>query len=488
MNQGTFPSRVLVLGCGGVAQCTLPLLVRDLAIPPASITVVDFVDNRDRIADQLAAGVRWESGRVTPENIDEFLSARVGEGDILLDLAWNIDAVEILEWCRLHGVRYLNTSVELWDPYDDMAATHPLERTLYVRHQQIRKMIERWGDNTGATAVLEHGANPGLVSHFARQALEEIARKVLAENRGGDRTAALETALSDGAHNMLAMLTGTKVIHVAERDTQLTNVPKRVNEFVNTWSVEGFYEEGIAPAELGWGTHEKRLPPHAYVHADDGPCNQIAIATPGMDTWVRTWVPAGESRGMVIRHGEAYTMCKHLTVKNPDGTDLYRPTVHYAYCPSDSAIASVHELKMRDWVMQPDQRILNDDIISGQDQLGVLLLGHDFGGWWTGSLLSIDEARAVLPHQNATTLQVAGSIVAAVRWMIAEPSRGVCVPDDLPHDRLLEWARPYLGTMLSTPVDWDPLRTRRDVFDQWAPHAALHDTSDPWQFGNFLTV
>ena len=488
MTQDTFPSRVLVLGCGGVAQCTLPLLVRDLALPPASITVVDFVDNRDRIADQLAAGVRWESGRVTPENLDEFLSARVGEGDILLDLAWNIDAVEILEWCRAHGVRYLNTSVELWDPYDDMAATHPLERTLYVRHQQIRKMIERWGDNTGATAVLEHGANPGLVSHFARQALEEIARKILSENRGGNRTAALETALADGAHNMLAMLTGTKVIHVAERDTQLTNVPKRVNEFVNTWSVEGFYEEGIAPAELGWGTHEKRLPPNAYVHADDGPCNQIAIATPGMDTWVRTWVPAGESRGMVIRHGEAYTMCKHLTVKNPDGTDLYRPTVHYAYCPSDSAIASVHELKMRDWVMHPDQRILNDDITTGQDQLGVLLLGHDFGGWWTGSLLSIDEARSILPHQNATTLQVAASIVAAVRWMITEPSRGVCVPDDLPHDQILEWARPYLGTMLSTPVEWDPLRTRRDVFDQWAPHAALHDTSDPWQFGNFLTV
>ncbi len=488
MNNGTIPSRVLVLGCGGVAQCTLPLLVRDLKLAPQSITVVDFVDNRDRIADQLAAGVNWESGRVTPGNIDEFLSARVGPGDVLLDLAWNIDAVTILEWCRAHGVRYLNTSVELWDPYDDMAATHPLDRTLYVRHQQIRKMIERWGDNTGATAVLEHGANPGLVSHFARQALEEIARRILTEGRGGDRTAGLEAALADGAHNMLAMLTGTKVIHVAERDTQLTNVPKRVNEFVNTWSVEGFYEEGIAPAELGWGTHEKTLPPHAYMHADDGPCNQIAIATPGMDTWVRTWVPAGESRGMVIRHGEAYTMCKHLTVKNPDGTDLYRPTVHYAYCPSDSAIASVHELKMRDWNMQPDQRILNDDITTGQDQLGVLLLGHDFGGWWTGSLLSIDEARSVLAHQNATTLQVAASIAAAVRWMIAEPARGVCVPDDLPHEQILEWARPYLGTMLSTPVDWDPLRTRRDVFDQWAPHAALHDPSDPWQFGNFLTV
>lgn len=53
------------------------------------------------------------------------------------------------------------------------------------------------------------------------------------------------------------MTLGVNVIHCSERDTQLTNNPKRPGEFVNTWSVEGFYEEGIAPAELGWGTHEK---------------------------------------------------------------------------------------------------------------------------------------------------------------------------------------------------------------------------------------
>ena len=488
MTSPLVPRRVLVLGCGGVAQCVIPLIVRDVGIDPSAITVVDFVDNRDRIADSLAKGVNWETGRVTPENIDEFLSARVSNGDILLDLAWNIDAVEILQWCRDHGVRYLNTSVELWDPYEDMAATNPLDRTLYVRHQAIARRMRQWGDNTGATAVLEHGANPGLVSHFVKQALTEICERILAEGRGGARTAALETALAEGRHNVLAMLSGTKVIHIAERDTQRASVPKRVNEFVNTWSVDGFYEEGIAPAEIGWGTHEKVLPPHAYKHDDDGPSNQICIATPGMDTWVRTWVPTGESRGMVIRHGEAYTMCKHLTVKNDDGTDAYRPTVHYAYCPSDSAIASVHELKMRDWEMQPAQRILNDEIIDGRDELGVLLLGHDFTGWWTGSVLSIDEARAVIPHQNATTLQVAGSIMAALHWMIDEPHRGVCVPDDLPHDVILDKARPYLGTQLSTPVDWDPLRTRKDIFDQWAPHAALLDRADPWQFGNFLTM
>lgn len=477
-----------MLGCGGVAQCTLPLLVRDLKIDPTSITVIDFVDQRARINDLLALGVTWEFGRVTPDNLDELLSSHLGDGDLLLDLAWNIDAPTIIDWCHNHGVRYLNTSVELWDPYDDLAATHPLDRTLYVRHQSLRRMVAGWGGNSGPTAVVEHGANPGLVSHFVKQALTEITERILKEGRAGDRQSQMEAALAADQFNVLAMLSGTKVIHVAERDTQITDSPKKVNEFVNTWSVDGFYEEGIAPAELGWGTHEKNLPPNAYAHADDGPNNQICIANPGMNTLVRTWVPCGESMGMVIRHGEAYTMCQHLTVRDENGTDIYRPTVHYAYCPSNEAIASVHELKMRDWEMQPNQRLLNDDIVSGRDELGVLLLGHDFTGWWTGSLLSIDEARSVLPHQSATTLQVAGSIVAAVKWMITEPSRGLCVPDDLPHRFMLEAAKPYLGTQFSGPTDWTPLATRKDIFDQWSDSGALIDRSDPWQFGNFLVT
>ncbi len=479
------PERVLILGCGSVAQCTLPLLIRDLEIDPQRITIVDVLDNRARIADSIAAGVTYEQDQVTPSNIDSFLLARVGHSDLLLDLAWNIDNPTILQWCRDHGVRYLNTSVEVWDPYDDMASMHPLDRTLYVRHMDLRRMIAGWGDNKGATAVLEHGANPGLVSHFTKQALTEIAGHMLHDGLAPD-VAAIERALADEAYATLAMLTGTKVIHVAERDTQISEVPKEVDEFVNTWSVDGFFEEGVAPAELGWGTHEKRLPPNAYVHHGYGPCNQICIARPGMETWVRSWVPAGEIRGMVVRHGEALTISDHLTVWGGDGSPVYRPTVHYAYCPSDAAISSVLELRMRNWTMQSRQRILNDEIVSGGDELGVLLMGHPYRSWWTGSLLSINEARVILPHQSATTLQVAGSIIATVAWMIEHPNEGVCVPDDLPWRDVLSVASRYLGTMYSAAVDWDPLTTRNDLFAGFANDADALDRSDPWQFSNFL--
>jgi len=479
----SFPGRILFLGCGSVAQCTLPVVLEELEIAPERVTVLDMVDNRDRIASELAKGVTYLVDQITPESLGEVLGRHLQAGDICLDLAWNIDCNEILQWCRDHGVRYVNTSVEVWDPYGDAAALHPLDRTLYVRHMRLRRLIASWPANDGPSAVVEHGANPGLVSHFTKQALEEIAQRALRERTLQASETAIERALADTAYNRLAQLLGVKAIHISERDTQISDKPKEVDEFVNTWSVDGFYEEGVAPAEMGWGTHERRLPPNAYQHSGEGPGNQICLGQMAHKTWVRSRVPSCEIVGMVIRHGEAFTICDHLTVW--DGPrPVYRPTVHYAYCPTDAAIASFLELEMRQYRMQPRTRIMNDEILSGRDELGVLLMGHPYKSWWTGSQLSIDEARALVPHQNATTLQVAASILGALVWMINRPNEGVRVPDELPWREVMDVAYPFLGTCFSGPIDWDPLVTRVDFYDRW--NGRYYDRDDPWQYTNFM--
>jgi len=89
-----------------------------------------------------------------------------------------------------------------------------------------------------------------------------------------------------------------------------------------------------------------------------------------------------------------------------------------------------------------------------------------------------------VPHQNATTMQVAISVVAAVSWMIENPNRGVVVPDDLPHDYVLKISRPYLGNWISAPSDWTPLKHYTNFFNNHN-HPSI-DRSDPWQFKNFL--
>ena len=155
-------------------------------------------------------------------------------GDLLIDLAWNIDCGEIVQWCHDRGILYINTSVELWDPYAGAGDKPPTDRTLYWRHMNLRKMVASWTE-PGPTAVLEHGANPGLISHFTKHALLDIAERALADRKFVDAQAE-RIAHHAKAHefNHLAHELGVKVIHCSERDTQVTDRPKEVNELFNT--------------------------------------------------------------------------------------------------------------------------------------------------------------------------------------------------------------------------------------------------------------
>jgi homospermidine synthase len=475
-----FKNKILFVGYGAVAECTLPILFRHLKVPAKNVTVMDFENRAAKLKPWTAKGVRFVRDRVTEANMGSLLAKYVGPGDILIDLAWNIDALEILQWCRDHGVMYINTSTELWDPYK--TGSHPTEKTLYHRHMNLRRMTAKW-KTKGATAVIEHGANPGLISHFVKQGLLDIGQKLIADKKVKGAAAKKIARLSEaGAFNELAQALGVKVIHCSERDTQITDQPKQVDEFVNTWSIEGFREEGTTTSELGWGTHEKQLPQYAFQHKK-GPKNQICIARMGINTWVRSYVPGWDIQGMVVRHGEAFTISDKLTVwKN--GKAVYRPTMHYAYCPCDEAISSLNEMRGYNYKLNVNQRIMNDEITSGADVLGALIMGHPYNAWWVGSDLSIEESRRLVPHQNATTMQVAISVTAALMWMIKNPMESVCVADDLPHDFILKVSKPYLGKWISKPYDWTPLKNRDTTFDKYAKPDL--DPKDPWQFKNFL--
>ncbi len=477
-----FPNRVLFLGFGAVARCALPIFVEHITIDPGRITIMDFDPNEEALKPWIARGMTFVKDRATAENLGTLLEQYVSAGDLLIDLAWNIDACEIIQWCHDRGVLYVNTSVELWDPYAG-GQKHPSERTLYWRHMNLRRMYAQW-DKPGPSAVVEHGANPGLISHFTKHALLEIADRVLQEKKisGGPAEQIAQHAKAR-EFNHLAHKLGVKVIHCSERDTQVTDQPKEVNEFVNTWSVEGFREEGTTTAEMGWGTHEKELPALAYEHLD-GPRNQICLARMGINTYVASWVPPNHDIiGMVVRHGEAFTISDKLTVWE-NGKAIYRPTVHYAYCPCDCAIASLYELRGNDYRLQSRVRIMTDEITRGADILGALLMGHPYVSWWCGSDLDIEESRRLVPHQNATTMQVAVSVVAACLWMFDNPQRGLCVPDDLPHDDVLDFSKPYLGKFESVASDWTPLKHYSNFFQGY--NKPQTDPSDPWQFKNFL--
>ncbi len=466
-----FGGRIVVFGCGTIGQCILPMLFEAFELSPERITVVEADDHSAFLEPWRAAGLEYLIRRVTPDTLAEVAGAAAKAGDLLINLSVGIDSVELADWCHRNGVLYVDTAIEPWEEnvWDFDLPTQ--ERTEYAYHQRARRTAAEgwWAD--GPTAVITHGANPGLVNHFVKAALLDIAKAM-----GLDGAPPVDRR----GWAALARATGTKVIHIAERDTQVSNPPKRPGEFVNTWSIPGFVEEAVMPVELGWGTHEKALPEGALEHAG-GPGNAICLARPGGQTLLRSWVPlGGPIAGLALPHNETITLSDYLTLEE-DGAAVYRPTVAFAYLACDGAMASLHESMMTGWRIPEAQRVLNADIVEGRDELGVLLLGHGLTGWWYGSQLDVHEARRLVPGNNPTALQVAAGALAAAVWAAKNPARGFCEPEHLPHDEVLATARPYLGPMVSQPTDWTPLKDRGAIFaEPWL------DPDDPWQFTNFL--
>jgi len=477
-----FNNKVLIIGYGSVSKCTVPILLKCIKIPYENITIIDFVDKKDILEPWTKKGINYVQEKITPKNLSDVLAKYVSPGGLVIDLAWNIGCEDIVQWCHDNKVLYANTSVEEWDPYANIDKKTPLQKSLYYRQMELRAMAAKWGGNA-ITAVLDHGANPGLISHFTKQGLIDIGERAIKDKKVSEEGAkAIKKLISERKFAELAMKLNVKVIHCSERDTQLTHKPKEVNEFVGTWSIEGLREEGTAPVEMGWGTHEKERPKLVHV-PEYGPKNQIFLSQMGMNTWVRSWVPDYEIVGMVIRHGEAFTISDRLTVWK-DGKAIYRPTVHYSYLPCNETISSLHELRCRNYELQPNLRIMSDEIISGADILGALIMGHAYNSWWTGSILTIEESRKLVPHQNATTMQVAIGVVAATMWMIENPNKGLCIPDDLPHDYVLKIAKPYLGKFVSEPSDWTPLKNYKLFFKENPERNLVKE--DVWQFKNFV--
>ncbi len=463
-----FPGRILMVGFGSIGQGVLPLILRHIGVTADRITVVTADDAGAVEARQY--GVKFIKEPLTRENFRRVLNPLLGRGDFLLNVSVDVSSIALIKYCWEKGAMYLDTCIEPWPGGYTDPTVPAAKRTNYALREEALAL--RSANPRAPTAVLTHGANPGLVSHFVKQSLLNIAADTGAES-GNPKSRA--------DWGDLARRLGVKVIHIAERDTQVANMPKEPNEFVNTWSVDGFVSEGAQPSELGWGTHEKNFPRDGKRH-DFGCLSAIYLMQPGASTRVRTWTPlAGHFHGFCITHGESISISDYFTVR--EGSQVaYRPTVHYAYHPSDAAVLSIHEFAGRNWQLQDRKRILMDEITKGIDELGVLLAGHKKNAYWYGSQLSIQEARKLIPHNSATSLQVTVACLSGMVWAMENPNCGVVEPDEMDFRRNLEICKPYLGPVVGQYTDWTPLHDRERLFPEDL------DKTDPWQFKNVRVI
>ena len=460
--------RIVILGFGSIGSGLLPLLLKHFEAP--MITVVGGDDRNVSIAAKY--GVSYVIQPLDQDNYTTFLDRIVSSGDMLVNLSVNVSSLALVEYCNARDILYLDTCIEPWQGYYTDTTIPAERRSNYSLRQDIIDLRYQWRLNRadpGPTAIMAHGANPGLVNHFVKRALLNVCNK-LAPNANVSAPTR-QDGWADLARGM-----GLKVIHIAERDTQTPSQAKQPGEFVNTWSVDGFISEGLQPSELGWGTHERHWP--ADGHRYNWGCKSaIWLQRPSCSTRVRTWTPhEGPFVGFLITHNESISIADWFS--NP----WYRPTVHYAYHPCDAAVLSVHEMQGKMFHEQEHKRLIVDEIESGMDELGVLLMGtynSQHWAYWYGSQLDIQTARELAPHNNATSLQVVAPVLAGILYAFNNPRLGIVEADDLPHEQILQMTDPYMGKLVGEFTDWTPLQDRGRLFYEDV------DNSDPWQFKNF---
>lgn len=432
MEKITFTGNIVVLGYGSIARTVLPHIFDHFDIQPACIRVLakDIADTK--LAEEL--GVTIFDVTLTKESLQKILDEHTSNGDMLVNLTAEVSSTDLIKYCADRTILYLDTCIELWPDEID-----PNSRT-YDERQDLLK-LQAATDSDASTALTSMGANPGIVSLLTKRLMATMGAKLVADYR----KPSIQTKWAQLAKQLQAA-----VIHVNERDTQFTNETVGKNDFFSTWSVEAMIVESIESAEMAIGSHENGLPPHAE-YCEQGNNRDIYFTRPGKDVMIKTWLPrTGEQKGMILNHNEPYSIAELYA------TEDFSPTTCFVYHPSEQTMKSLENLTTENYE-DLNGKLMLHDIEDGYDELGVFIMTENNGSFWLGSQLDIATARKINPESSATSLQVAGGVIAGMCWLAQNPNNGIIEPEDIrDYDLILDIAESYWGGYVYAETDWKP--------------------------------
>lgn len=429
------PSQLVFIGFGMVARTVLAILIhmnsKLLNLPILIIEQKKIFQGKnlkyckpglEDIYTDLLDGLNAKiiHAKMSRENYLELFD-EIRDGAIVIELAYRLETAALVDECNKRSCVYVNTSIDTWDYNNE---------TLYQLKQDIISKV-----NPEMTAVFNHGMNPGLVSHFTKHLLQSLS----------DRKLNSKKDYSETAQDL-----GLTLIQIAERDTQQTSLMTSDKCFYNTWSVVGLIDEAILPAEISWGTHECKRPvgckrTKCTKIVQDKKSGQIVLPLPSYQVRTKSYEPkGGEFTGYCIPHAEAYSIANFLRTKS------YMPSVYYSYLLPDTAKLLTHYLDYsldKDHLPSSEHVLRSDEISDGYDSVGILAFFRESSlkKYWIGSIVSNDFAKSISGEVNATSIQVAISVLACVEWMIRHPYEGILEPEDLDTDFVLEFCRDWLG-------------------------------------------
>lgn len=453
------PSHLYLMGQGAIGSGLLFMILKLFNINLEQITVIDK-PTKEKPPEQLIKDVNDTvrivrgtnnnkiniiSANITQKNYKRIFS-KLSKNDLIIDCVYCVSSLEIMKLCQKAGAVFINSCIEIWD-YKDIDSAY--DYTIHAKVQELREYTASL-EHVNFTAMTGIGCNPGMVSVWAQLAIEKINKYY------GNKTM------------LNAEQLGIRTVHVSEIDTQRCNVPKKVNEYCNTWgsTMEPLYEEALAPLEMSFGTHEDI--PKKNLTAYEKDKSVIILDRLALNTFAQSYTPIyGNFLGMLIRHEENVTIGEKLsTYKEIKGKKVktYAPSVYYVYKPSNDTVASLSELRDNNYEYQDNWRFLTNEIIDGRDELGLTFFLKNGDIFWIGSLLDIHEAREVYGNKfnhkmNATTVQVVGGYLSGIMHMMdmhKKGKHGLYTAEDLPYREVYNRMKPFYGEFVFKKVKkWD---------------------------------
>ena len=397
---------------------------------------------------------------ITKENFKEIFEKYLDEGDFLIDFADSVGTKDILEWAANRNIMYLNTGEADWP-----------EHWYNIFEENLKKnsLIEEFNNNNKINKypiVLQHGNNPGLVSHFVKAGLEYIVKKQLKLNKR------LNKLLKQKKFNLIAKELELEQIHVNDIDYQKIVDSFDENKLYSTWCIDSFFFEIISEATSNIGSYEK-INYQNLCKNIDYENGFLEFKNLAFDTICNTYYPNGKFEGYMVPHEETITIAKNLEVKENDKI-IYRPTVSFIYSPCELAKKYLENSRVNDYLNPDITKALNQEnndgiviirgfkypklaeipykekIQSGTEYVGVLLLGKKFKPVWVGNRIEqkfLYKSEKNSYWQTPTITPVAMSALSAACYMIKNQKKGgVFFPDNIQdYKSIIKLAEKYIS-------------------------------------------
>ena len=445
--------RCVILGFGGVAKP-----VSYIFATRYSMREYILIDKR-RITDEQIKifgdkPVSRLEFNIKPEDLFDTMNYILKDNDIVCDFFGCNETIDILRACHLKkGIVYINASME-----ENILKPYPTQNALYQAFFEFKKKFK-----PTFTGCIDAGANPGMITHFAILGIFSMAKEAIKNKITNYEEIQFYLDKKDLAK--LAQIMQVDVIHISELE-QIE--PKDENKFkgfvTNTWCIDSFLDEWFDKAEVSIGTHDiKDLSQENYFKI---PMSEPPTVKCPYPLYMKTASPNKIFTGKVVMHPETEEISKIFS------NEEHIPTVAFVYHPSR---LPRQNLENKDWRELP-QIIMDESTggpLSGSETMGATLISSrkDIMPRWFGSVVTCEQEREIGSNSNPTTLQVAAGVISHLLLALEEPERGLCMPHEFDSEKILQLAKPFLGTVIDInlpfrlPTKWGELLSTKDEMD-----------------------